>query len=91
MDLSNPATQQVIGALIRSILIAVGAGTAMNPDQITAGAGALAVMIGIAWSLFQKRSAAEAQHAAVVRAVGRVAADPNSAHEVIAASRAGSL
>ena len=91
MDLTNPTAQQMIGAILLSLLIAAGAGTAMSQDQLTAGAGALAVLIGIAWSLAQKRFQVESQHAAVVRAVGRVAADPMSAHEVIEASRAGQL
>lgn len=91
MDVSNPVTQQMIGGLIRSLLIAAGAGSALSGDQLTASAGALAVLVGIAWSLAQKRLSAEAQHAAVVEAVARVAADPASAHDVVAASRAGML
>ena len=48
MDLTNPTAQQMIGAILRSLLIAAGAGTAMSQDQLTAGAGALAVLVGIA-------------------------------------------
>ena len=91
MDFSNPITQQMIGGILRSLLIAAGAGSALSSDQLTAGAGALAVLIGIAWSLAQKRFAAEAQHDAVAKAVAAVAADPASAHDVIAQSRAGLL
>jgi hypothetical protein len=47
MDFSNPLTQQMLGGIIRSILIAAGAGSALSNDQITAGAGALAVLIGV--------------------------------------------
>lgn len=91
MDLSNPLTLQIIGGVIRSLLIAAGAGSAMSGDQLTAGAGAIAVLIGIAWSMASKRLAADAQHEAVVKAVSAVVADPQSAHEVIAASRRGGL
>jgi hypothetical protein len=91
MGLSNPVTLQMIGGVIRSLLIAAGAGSALSGDQLTAGAGALAVLIGIAWSMASKRLAADTQHAAVVKAVAAVAADPSTAHEVIAASRAGTL
>lgn len=91
MDFSNPVTQQMIGGVIRSLLIAVGAGGALSGDQLTAGAGALAVLVGICWSLASKRLAADKQHDAVVRAVVTVAADPSTAHAVIAESRAGTL
>lgn len=91
MDFSNPVTLQMIGGVIRSILIAVGAGSALSGDQLTAGAGALAVLIGIGWSMASKRLAADAQHDAVVKAVTAVAADSSTAHDVIAASRAGTL
>lgn len=91
MTLSDFLTPQMLGGLFRSLLIAAGAGSFMSADQIASGAGALAVIVGIAWSLVQKKVAADKKHEAVVNAVYDVAVRNKDPDAVIAASKAGNL
>lgn len=94
MDFSDPVTQAMVGTIFRSILIAVGAGGIFTGDQIGTLAGACAMVVGVIWGMYQKRSSAakqaEQQHVAVLKAVGMISGG-HSAADVIAASSAGKL
>ncbi|HEY2010511.1 MAG TPA: hypothetical protein VGH23_16095 [Rhizomicrobium sp.] len=87
MDLSNPKTQALIGAVIRAILVAAGGGGLMSGDQISSLAGALAVVAGLGWSLWQKRNSVS--HATLTTAVQQTASNPQNASAIIAAAKQG--
>jgi len=60
----DDTTKAMLGGIIRAIIIAIGGGASFSPDQITAISGAAAVLIGVAWSLIQKKNAADKLQAA---------------------------
>jgi hypothetical protein len=91
MDLSNPVTQQMMGGVIRSILVAGGGAGIFSGDQLGIVAGSLAALIGVAWSLYQKRAAATDKHVTVAAAVHATVANPQNATNIIAAAKAGTL
>lgn len=53
-------TPQIIGAVIRHLLGAVGAVGWMSDGQAEQVAGALALLVSIGWSIYQKKQAAKA-------------------------------
>lgn len=89
MDLTNPVTQQIIGGVIRSVIIAIGGGAIMTGNQESSLAGALAVVLGIGWSIWQKRKTAANSHATLTTAVQATAASPADASAIIAQAKAG--
>lgn len=89
MDLSNPTTQAMIGGIIRSILVAAGGAGVMSGDQLGVIAGALAALIGVGWSIYQKKSAADSKVITVATAVHAAAATPENALAIIADAKAG--
>jgi len=95
MDFSDPVTQAMVGSIIRSALMAAGAGGVFTGDQIGMLAGAGAMIVSVLWGLYQKRSSAakqaDQQHAAVSRAVGLLATNKASVTDVLAMSAAGKL
>lgn len=60
----DDTTKAMLGGIIRSIIIAIGGGATFSADQITAISGAAAVLIGVAWSLIQKKNAGDKLQAA---------------------------
>lgn len=89
MDLSNPVTQQMIGGVIRSILVACGGAAIMSGDQLGIVAGAIAALIGVGWSIYQKKSAHENAHVTTAIAVHAAVANPQNASAIIADAKAG--
>lgn len=45
----------ILSALIRHLLTAVGGGLLMTEDEVAAAAGAIYILIGVTWSVIQKR------------------------------------
>jgi len=60
----DDTTKAMLGSIIRALIITFGGGAVFSPDQITAVAGAAAVLCTVAWSLIQKKNAAEKLQAA---------------------------
>jgi len=60
----DDTTKAMLGGLIRSAIIAFGAGAYFTGDQLTAISGAAAILIGVAWSLIQKKNAGDKLQAA---------------------------
>lgn len=89
MDLSNPVTQQIVGGIIRSLIVAAGGAGIMSGDQLGVFAGAVAALIGVGWSIYQKRATAKDSHAMLTQAVELTAAAPHNADSIIAAAKAG--
>lgn len=83
-------TPEIMGGLIRSMLVAVGAGAVFDGNQLTALAGALAVIGGMVWSVIQKRRSADKTEDKIRAAVimGNGGADQ---HQVAALYRTGKL
>jgi hypothetical protein len=55
----NPLYTQVIAAVIRHTLAAFGVAGAVSDDEISRLLGALAVVVSIGWSVWQKYQAAQ--------------------------------
>lgn len=60
----DDTTKAMIGSIIRTVLITIGGGAFFGNDQITAIAGALAILVGAGWSLYQKHQAGQKLQAA---------------------------
>lgn len=60
----DDTTKAMLGSIIRTLIITFGGGAVFSPDQITALAGAVAVLGTLVWSLIQKKAAAEKLEAA---------------------------
>lgn len=54
----DDTTKAMLGSIVRSVLIAIGGGLYFTNDQLTVVSGAAAILIGVAWSLIQKKNAA---------------------------------
>jgi len=52
----DDTTKAMLGGILRSVLIAIGGGLYFTQDQMTAISGAAAILIGVAWSLIQKKN-----------------------------------
>lgn len=66
-----PTMQVLLYTLLRAILVILGAlgigiGANLNDGTLMVIAGALATILGVAWSIYQKVSAARTQHAVAV-------------------------
>lgn len=53
----DDTTKAMLGGIVRSVLIAIGGGLYFTNDQLTMISGAAAILIGVAWSLIQKKNA----------------------------------
>ena len=60
----DDTTKAMLGGIVRSVLIAIGGGLYFTNDQLTIVSGAAAILIGVAWSLVQKKNAADKIQAA---------------------------
>jgi hypothetical protein len=87
IDFSNPTTQAMIGGVVRSLLIAAG-GLGLAGNQITQVSGAIAMLIGVGWSLWSKKATATDAHLTLATAVNVAANNPQNASAVIAAHAA---
>lgn len=92
----SETTQAILGGIVRSLIIAAGGGALLSTDQIASVAGALAVLIGVAWSAWQKHKTAAKNTATLTQAVTAAAAiDPKAdtatqeAAAIVAAATAG--
>jgi hypothetical protein len=56
----NPLYTQVLAAIVRHVLAAFGVAGAVSDDEISRLLGALAVIVSIGWSVWQKYQAAQA-------------------------------
>jgi hypothetical protein len=60
----NPQTRSIILGFVRHALTTVGGGLAtqgtLSQDELNAGIGAIITLIGIAWSVYEKRRRATA-------------------------------
>lgn len=83
-------TPEVLGGMIRSMLIAAGMGGILDGNQLTALAGALAIVGSVLWSAWQKKRAADNKQDAVKTAANMVADGANPEH-VVSLSKAGIL
>lgn len=50
-------TAQILGSLVRAVLAALGGASLVSDGQIDQIVGALAVLVTVAWSIWQKYSA----------------------------------
>lgn len=86
-DPSDPTTRAQIGGLIRSLIIMAG-GLGLTGDQTSQIAGALAVVVGVLWSLWQKHSSDQAHQATTATVANAVAANPQNVAATLAAAKA---
>jgi len=60
----DDTTKAMLGSVIRALIIAIGGGLYFTQDQVTAISGAAAILVGVAWSLIQKKNAGDKLQAA---------------------------
>ena len=50
----NPLVSSVVGAIVRALLVSLGATGMVDDDQVNQIVGAVSTAIGIGWSVYQK-------------------------------------
>ncbi len=60
----DDTTKAMLGSVVRALIIAIGGGLYFTSDQLTAISGAAAILIGVVWSLIQKKNAGDKLQAA---------------------------
>lgn len=90
-DLSSPEMQAMVGGVIRHLIVLAGGAGVLSQNQLGQLAGALAVIVGIGWSIYQKKSASTAAHVTLTAAVNATDATPASAAAVIDLAKSGKI